>query len=56
MCVFSGFKTNPSSPVFFDLCDLFVLPSVHGFFALIVNEAMNAGRTIVVSDEGRLPA
>ena len=48
---FLGFQNQSQLPRFFDLCDLFVLPSVHEPFGLIVNEVMNAGRVIVVSDE-----
>lgn len=48
---FLGFQNQSELSRFFDLCDLFVLPSVHEPFALVVNEVMNAGRAIVVSDE-----
>jgi len=48
---FLGFQSQSQLARFYDLCDLFVLPSVHEPFALIVNEVMNAGRAIVVSDE-----
>ena|SRR5579862_1193695 len=48
---FLGFQNQSQLARFFDLCDVFVLPSVHEPFALIVNEVMNAGRAIVVSDE-----
>jgi glycosyltransferase involved in cell wall biosynthesis len=33
------------------LCDVFVLPSIHEPWGLVVNEAMNAGKAIVVSDQ-----
>ena len=48
---FLGFQNQSQLPRFFDLCDIFVLPSMHEPFGLIVNEAMNAGKAIVVSDE-----
>lgn len=48
---FLGFQNQSQLPRYFDLCDLFVLPSVHEPFGLIVNEVMNAGRAIIVSDE-----
>jgi len=48
---FLGFQNQSRLPEFYDLCDFFVLPSVHEPFALIVNEVMNAGRAVVVSDE-----
>ncbi|WP_049766773.1 glycosyltransferase family 4 protein [Rhodospirillum centenum] len=47
---FLGFRNQSELPAFFDLCDVFVLPSVDEPWGLVVNEAMNAGRAIVVSD------
>ena len=38
-------------PRFFDLATVFVLPSRHEPWGLIVNEVMNAGRAVIVSDE-----
>ena len=46
-----GFRNQSELPRYYDLCDVFVLPSVHEPWGLVVNEAMNAGRAIVVSDE-----
>jgi glycosyltransferase involved in cell wall biosynthesis len=46
-----GFRNQSELPRFFDLCDVFVLPSVHEPWGLVVNEAMNAGKAIVVSDQ-----
>jgi glycosyltransferase involved in cell wall biosynthesis len=46
-----GFKNQSELPRFFDLCDVFVLPSIHEPWGLIVNEVMNAGRAVVVSDQ-----
>jgi len=46
-----GFRNQSELPRFFDLCDVFVLPSVHEPWGLVVNEAMNAGRPIILSDE-----
>jgi len=48
---FLGFQNQTQLGRFYDLCDFFVLPSVHEPFGLIVNEVMNAGRAVVVSDE-----
>jgi glycosyltransferase involved in cell wall biosynthesis len=48
---FLGFQNQSQLARFFDLCDVFVLPSVYEPFALIVNEVMNAGKAIIVSDE-----
>jgi glycosyltransferase involved in cell wall biosynthesis len=48
---FLGFRNQGDIPRYLDLCDVFVLPSVHEPWGLIVNEAMAAGRAVVVSDE-----
>jgi glycosyltransferase involved in cell wall biosynthesis len=47
---FVGFRNQTELPRYFDLCDAFVLPSRHEPWGLVVNEAMNAGRAVVVSD------
>jgi glycosyltransferase involved in cell wall biosynthesis len=47
---FLGFRNQTELPRFYDLCDLFVLPSIHETWGLIVNEVMNAGRAIIVTD------
>ncbi len=47
---FLGFRNQTELPRYFDLCDVFVLPSIHEPWGLIVNEVMNAGRPVVVSD------
>jgi glycosyltransferase involved in cell wall biosynthesis len=46
-----GFRNQSELPRFYNLCDVFVLPSIHEPWGLVVNEAMNAGKAIVVSDE-----
>ena len=48
---FCGFRNQSELPRFFDLCSVFVLPSRHEAWGLIVNEAMNAGRAVIVSDD-----
>jgi glycosyltransferase involved in cell wall biosynthesis len=48
---FCGFKNQSELPLFFNIATVFVLPSRHEPWGLIVNEVMNAGRAIVVSDE-----
>lgn len=48
---FLGFRNQTELPRFFDLCDVFVLPSRHEPWGLVVNEAMNAARAVVVSDD-----
>jgi glycosyltransferase involved in cell wall biosynthesis len=46
-----GFQNQSEMPRLFDLCDVFVLPSVYEPWGLIVNEVMNAARAVVVSDQ-----
>lgn len=48
---FLGFKNQTELPRFYDLCDVFVLPSKQEPWGLVVNEVMNAGRAVIVSDE-----
>ncbi len=49
--VFAGFRNQSELPGFYDLCDVFVLPSMLEPWGLVVNEAMNAGRAVIVSDQ-----
>lgn len=46
-----GFKNQTELPPFFDLCDVFVLPSESEPWGLIVNEVMNAARPVIVTDQ-----
>ena len=48
--IFQGFKNQTEIAAFYDLCDLFVMPSETEPWGLVVNEAMNAGRAMIVSD------
>ena len=48
---FLGFKNQTELPAYFALCDVFVLPSMHEPWGLVVNEAMNAARAVIVSDD-----
>ncbi|HEV2576395.1 MAG TPA: glycosyltransferase family 4 protein [Acidobacteriaceae bacterium] len=48
---FLGFRNQSELPGFFALADVFVLPSRHEPWGLIVNEAMAAGCAVIVSDE-----
>ncbi len=48
---FCGFRNQSEMPRFFDLATVFVLPSRHEPWGLIVNEVMNAGRPVIVSDD-----
>ena len=48
---FCGFRNQSELPRFFDLSSVFVLPSRHEPWGLIVNEVMNAERAVILSDE-----
>jgi glycosyltransferase involved in cell wall biosynthesis len=48
---FLGFKNQTELPAYFNLCQVFVLPSVQEPWGLVVNEVMNAGRAVIVSDQ-----
>jgi glycosyltransferase involved in cell wall biosynthesis len=48
---FCGFRNQSELPRFFDLATVFVLPSEHEPWGLIVNEVMNAARPILLSDD-----
>ena len=48
---FCGFRNQSELPRFFDLASVFVLPSEHEPWGLVVNEAMNAGRAVIISDD-----
>jgi glycosyltransferase involved in cell wall biosynthesis len=47
---FVGFRNQTEMPAFYDLCDVFVIPSMMEPWGLVVNEAMNAGKAIIASD------
>jgi len=48
---FAGFRNQSELPRFYDLCDVFVLPSLHEPWGLVINEAMNANRAVIASDQ-----
>lgn len=48
---FAGFRNQTELPRFFALADVFVLPSRHEPWGLIVNEAMASGCPVVVSSD-----
>jgi glycosyltransferase involved in cell wall biosynthesis len=48
---FCGFRNQSELPRFFDLATVFVLPSRHEPWGLIVNEVMNAARAVIVTDD-----
>ena len=48
---FVGFKNQSEMPRYYDLCDVFVLPSVLEPWGLVINEVMTAGRAVIASDQ-----
>jgi glycosyltransferase involved in cell wall biosynthesis len=48
---FLGFKNQSELPAYYDLCDVFVMPTMLEPWGLVVNEVMNAGKTVIVSDQ-----
>ena len=48
---FCGFRNQSELPRYFDLATVFVLPARHEPWGLIVNEAMNAVRPVIVSSD-----
>ncbi len=47
---FLGFKNQTELPSYYDLCDVFVLPSEFESWGLVVNEVMNAAKAVIVTD------
>lgn len=48
---FLGFRNQAELPALYDLAEVFVLPSEHEPWGLVVNEAMNAGTAVIASDQ-----
>jgi glycosyltransferase involved in cell wall biosynthesis len=48
---FCGFRNQSELPRFFDLSSVFVLPTRHEAWGLVINEVMNAGRAVIVTDK-----
>lgn len=48
---FLGFRNQTELPALYDLCDVFVLPSIFEPWGLVVNEVMNTGKPVIVSDK-----
>jgi glycosyltransferase involved in cell wall biosynthesis len=49
--LFLGFRNQTELPRFYDLCNVFVLASVDEPWGLAINEVMNAGRPVIVTDQ-----
>jgi glycosyltransferase involved in cell wall biosynthesis len=51
-----GFRNQSELPAFYDLADVFVLPSERDGWGLVLNEVMNAARPVIASDRvGAVP-
>ena len=48
---FAGFQSQRTLPDYYAACDVFVLPSEREPWGLVVNEVMNAGKPVIVSDQ-----
>src|SRR3984885_6823126 len=48
---FCGFRNQSELPAFFNIATVFALPSLNEPWGLIVNEVMNAGKAVIVSDD-----
>jgi glycosyltransferase involved in cell wall biosynthesis len=48
---FLGFKNQSELPIYYEMCDVFVLPSSAEPWGLVVNEVMNHAKPVIVSDE-----
>ncbi len=48
---FLGFRNQTELPAFYDLCDVFVLPSEFEPWGLVVNEVMNCRRPVIAGDQ-----
>lgn len=48
---FLGFRNQTDLPQIYALADVFILPSINETWGLVVNEAMNAGCAIIVTDQ-----
>lgn len=48
---FLGFKNQSQLPRYYDLCDVFVLPSDCEPWGLVINEVMNAGKPVITTDQ-----
>ena len=48
---FLGFRNQTELPRYYDLCSVFVLASVNEPWGLVINEVLNAGRPVIVTDQ-----
>ena len=50
-CVMAGFRNQEELPALYQIMDVLALPSSHDTWGLVVNEALAAGCSVVISDE-----
>ena len=48
---FLGFVNQSELPKYYELCDVFVLPSSSEQWGLVINEVMNHSKPVIISDE-----
>ena len=48
---FAGFVNQSQLPKFYEICDVFVLPSSAEQWGLVINEVMNHSKPVIVSDQ-----
>jgi len=48
---FAGFQNQTQMPAYYAACDVYVLCSQRETWGLAVNEAMNAGKPVIVTDQ-----
>jgi glycosyltransferase involved in cell wall biosynthesis len=48
---FLGFVNQSELPKYYELCDVFVLPSSEEQWGLVINEVMNHSKPVIISDE-----
>ncbi len=46
-----GFKNQRELKLYYDLCDVFILPSSNEAWGLVINEAMAHGKAVIASEE-----
>ncbi len=49
--ILAGFRNQAELPAYFELADVFVIPSANEQWGVVVNEAMNCNCAVVASDE-----
>jgi len=53
--IFEGFVSEDQLPAYYNVCDLFVFPSLQEGFGMVLAEAMACGKTVVASNNTAIP-